>query len=115
MAESVYQIAKDPQFDEWIDGQTANTQVQIYKRLSKIEQYGYFGDHKSVSDYEKGYLKNAVWELRWKDGKRIYYAYIPEKRILLLLGGNKNGQDKDVTQAKGIFIKAASVSRKKNP
>jgi putative addiction module killer protein len=87
--------------------------MQIFKRLSHIEQYGHFGDHKSVSEYETGRLKDMVWELRWKDGRRVYYAYIPEKRILLLLGGNKNGQDKDITQAKNIFIKATSISQKK--
>jgi putative addiction module killer protein len=109
----VYRISKDTKFNEWLDTQTARTKLQILKRLSKIEQHGHFGDHKSVSDYESGYLKNAVWELRWDDGKRVYYAYIPEKRILLLLGGNKNGQDKDITQAKSIFIKATTISQKK--
>ena len=109
----MYRISKDTKFDEWLDTQTARTKLQILKRLSKIELHGHFGDHKSVSDYETGYLKNAVWELRWDDGKRVYYAYIPEKRILLLLGGNKNGQDKDITQAKSIFIKATTISQKK--
>ncbi len=113
MEEGAYRISKDPKFDEWLDAQPARIQMQILKRLSNIEQYGHFGDHKSVSDYEKGFLRNLVWELRWKDGKRVYYAYIPEKRILLLLGGNKNGQDKDITQAKSIFIKAANISQKK--
>src|ERR1700722_17340986 len=113
MEKGLYQVSKDPRFDDWMEAQTARTRVQIQKRLSKIERYGHFGDHKSVSEYETGYLKNAVWELRWQDGKRVYYAYIPEKRILLLLGGNKNGQDQDVSQAKNIFVKAASISQKK--
>ena len=39
---------------------------------------------------------------------RLYYAEIPEKEILLLLGGNKNGQDKDIRQAKKIFNKYVS-------
>src|SRR5438105_209607 len=113
MEESAYKISKDPKFEEWLDAQSARSQTQILKRLSNIEQYGHFGDHKSVSDYETGFLKNRIWELRWKDGRRVYYAYIPEQRILLLLGGNKNGQDKDVTQAKSIFIKATNISQKK--
>ena len=113
MEEGSYKVLKDPKFDEWLECQPAHCQMQIYKRLSNIEQYGHFGDRRSVSDYETGYLKNAVWELRWKDGRRVYYAYVPEKRILLLLGGNKNGQDQDVTQAKNIFIKATHISQKK--
>jgi len=47
-------------------------------------------------------------ELKWKNGRRVYYADIPEKKILLLLGGNKNGQDKDIRQAKKIFNKHVS-------
>ncbi len=108
-----YQISKDPKFDEWLDSQPEYVQVQILKRILKIELHGYFGDHKSVSNYETGFIKNKVWELRWNDGKRVYYAYIPEKRILLLLGGNKNGQDQDIAQAKNIFIKAITISPKK--
>lgn len=47
-------------------------------------------------------------ELRWKNGRRVYYAEIPEKQIILLLGGNKNGQDKDIRRAKRIFNKHVS-------
>lgn len=89
-----------------ISNEPPRSQVQINKRLSMIKFDGYFGDHKSISFYDKGELRYKVWELRWKDGRRIYYAYIPEKKILLLLGGNKNGQSKDVSKAKAIYIKA---------
>jgi hypothetical protein len=34
---------------------------------------------------------------------RLGRPYIPEKKILLLLGGNKNGQDKDIRQPKKIL------------
>mgnify|MGYP002388429467 FL=1 len=69
--------------------------MQIASRLSNIEQSGHFGGHKSVGE--------NIWELRWKNGRRIYYAYIPEASILVLLGGNKNGQNKDIKQAKKIY------------
>lgn len=49
-----------------------------------------------------------VWELRWKNGRRVYFAHIPEKKVLLLLGGNKNGQDKDIRKAKSLLKKYAS-------
>jgi putative addiction module killer protein len=51
---------------------------------------------------------DGILELKWKNGRRVYYATIPEKKILLLLGGNKNGQDKDIRQAKKIFDKHVS-------
>jgi putative addiction module killer protein len=52
-------------------------------------------------------------ELRWKNGRRVYYAEIPERNILLLLGGNKNGQDKDIHQAKKLFDKYVSTDKEK--
>ncbi len=113
MGVGIYRVSKSFEFAEWLNDQPEFVQVQILKRTMSIELYGHFGDHKSVSDYETGYVKNLVWELRWGDGKRVYYAYIPEQRILLLLGGNKNGQDKDVAKAKNIFLKATSITQKK--
>lgn len=106
MDETAYTLLQTSEYNEWVKGESPRSQVQINKRLSMIKFDGYFGDHKSVSFYEKGESKDRVWELRWKDGRRIYYAYIPEKKILLLLGGNKNGQNKDVSKAKAIYLKA---------
>ena len=92
-----YIIYNTPEYEEWLAEQTAKSEVQIRERMAHIQDDGYFGDHKDVDD--------DVWELRWKNGRRVYYAYIPEKKILLLLGGNKNGQDKDIRYAKKILNK----------
>lgn len=100
-----YRLISTIEFQEWLSKEGPRSQYQIDTRLAKIRLDGYFGNHKSVSHEEKGSLRNQVWELKFNDGRRIYYAYIPEKNILLLLGGNKNGQDKDITKAKNLFIK----------
>ncbi len=102
MIERIYRIHRAPEFREWFDEQTEKIKVQIDDRLSKIQDEGHFGDHKSVSD------DGEVWELKWKNGRRIYYAYIPEKKILVLLGGNKNGQEKDIRKAKSLYKKYTS-------
>jgi putative addiction module killer protein len=95
MKEKAYEIFNTPEYDEWLDEQTAKSQVQVRSRVSHIQDEGHFGEHKEVGD--------GVSELKWKNGRRVYYAEIPERQILLLLGGNKNGQDKDIRQAKKIF------------
>ena len=100
MKEKAYTIYNTPEYDEWLDEQTAKCQVQIRSRVAHIQDEGHFGDHKVVGD--------GVCELKWKNGRRVYYALIPERQILLLLGGNKNGQDKDIRQAKKIFSKHVS-------
>lgn len=100
-----YRLIATEEFREWLSKEPLRSQYQIDARLAKIRLEGHFGFHKSVSHDEKGQLKDQIWELKFNDGRRIYYAYIPVKRMLLLLGGNKNGQDKDIKKAKNIFIK----------
>lgn len=92
-----YTLSDTEEFSDWLKEQTAKAQVQIENRLSKIETEGYFGDHKDLED--------ELWELKWKNGRRIYFAFIPEQQILLLLGGNKNGQNQDITYARKILRK----------
>lgn len=101
-----YQIHLTQEFKDWLKIQNAKFQYQIDARIMKIREVGYFGDRKNISFYEKSELKNVIWELRFNNGIRIYYAYIPEQKILLLLGGNKNGQEKDINKAKKIFAKS---------
>ncbi|MBS4164067.1 hypothetical protein PRO82_001381 [Candidatus Protochlamydia amoebophila] len=43
--------------------------------------------------------------MRWDDGKRVYYGKIGLIYLLLLHGGNKNGQHKDIKEAKNLFTK----------
>jgi putative component of toxin-antitoxin plasmid stabilization module len=81
MDECIYRILQTSEYSGWLEAETPRSKVQIYKRLSAIKFEGYFGDHKSISFYEKGELKNAIWELRWNDGRRIYFAYLPEKNF----------------------------------
>ncbi len=97
MKTSAYQILQITEFSDWREQQSAKSKLQIDERLVKIRDDGYFSDHKNVSN------GNEVWELRWKNGKRLYFSYIPEKKVLLLLGGNKNGQDKDIRKVQTLF------------
>ncbi len=100
MLRKAFLIQRTPDFRDWFGEQTEKAKVQIDDRLSKIQYEGYFGDHKCVSAHA-----DEVWELRWKNGRRIYFAYIPERKILLLLGGNKNGQNKDIRKSSNLLKK----------
>ena len=99
MKKRTYQIFRIPEFRDWFNEQTEKARVQIDDRLSKIQDEGYFGDHKSVT------ADDEVWELKWKNGRLVYFTFIPENKILVLLGGNKNGQDKDIRSAKNFCKK----------
>ncbi|MCE5315977.1 MAG: type II toxin-antitoxin system RelE/ParE family toxin [Parachlamydia sp.] len=90
-----YRIIKTPEYEEWLAEETLKSQVQIEKRISNIEMDGHFGTIKDLED--------ELWELKWVGGRRIYYAYIPVAKIVLLLGGNKNGQSNDIKKARKIL------------
>jgi putative addiction module killer protein len=95
MKTNQYTIYNTEEYDEWLAEQPLKTQLQVLDRISHIREDGHFGDHKDVED--------GVWELKWRNGRRVYYAYIQKENILLLLGGNKNGQSKDIKKAKKIL------------
>ncbi len=84
-------------FAEWIDGfRDRRMQKRILSRLYRVEE-GNLGDHASVGD--------GVWEMRlfFGPGYRIYYAEEGEQIILLLSGGDKSSQSRDIEQAKNYW------------
>jgi putative addiction module killer protein len=92
-----YRILKHPEYDEWFKKEPIKSKVQIEKRLNKIENEGYFGHIKDLDE--------DLFEIKFSDGRRIYYIYIQDKNILLLIGGNKNGQSQDINKARNIYTK----------
>ena len=96
-----YKLHKTSEFEEWLNEQPLKARLQVEKRLLHIAVDGHFGTCKRLTDH--------VWELKWANGTRVYYAHIVEYNILLLLGGNKNGQGKDIAQAGKIIREYAET------
>lgn len=92
-----YEVYETSEFEEWLNLESEKSRLQVRARLANIEHYGHFGIHKSVTN------DNSVWELKWDNGRRVYYAYFKEENILVLLGGNKNGQSQDIRKARKIL------------
>ncbi len=46
-------------------------------------------------------LGMGLFEFKWKNGLRIYFVF-KKKKLILLSGGSKNGQKKDIDKAKKI-------------
>ena len=92
-----YKIVYASEYEDWYAGQPIKSALQIGYRLDSIKINGHFGDHR--------YLDENVWELRWRNGRRIYFAHTAAQEILLLIGGNKNGQTKDIRKAKNVLRK----------
>ncbi|MBS0622982.1 MAG: type II toxin-antitoxin system RelE/ParE family toxin [Verrucomicrobia bacterium] len=81
-------------FDDWFEGiREMHTRSKILTRLDRLK-LGNFGDCKAIGD--------GIAELRihYGPGIRIYYSKIGNKVILLLCGGDKDSQTKDISKAK---------------
>ena len=80
-------------FATWISDLDWKWRSVVNLRLARIKS-GNFGDCKFVG--------NEVYELRIHCGAgyRIYFAKEGRKLILLLCGGNKSSQEKDIRKAK---------------
>lgn len=90
-----YGLHKTPQFETWFNNQSKLDKWRILERFARIVEYSHLGDHKYVDD--------GVWELRWCNGRRVYYGYLKALDIVVVLGGGKNGQKRDIASAKKIF------------
>jgi putative addiction module killer protein len=78
----------------WLDTiKDTITRLRISKRLRRIEQNN-LGDVGSVGD--------GVYELRihFGPGFRVYFGYVGKEIILLLIGGDKGSQARDIQKAK---------------
>jgi len=86
------------EFTEWLVKETPKSRAQIEDRLSRICDFGCFGKARDLGE--------GLAELKWENGRRVYFAMTldPSGRVvILILGGNKNGQSKDIRQARKIL------------
>lgn len=93
---SMMNIVTTDVYDEWFKAiKEQRVLAGIEHRLKQVCK-GNFGDHKSVGD--------GVYELRFRigGGIRIYYTICGNELILLLAGGNKGTQKRDIARAKAI-------------
>jgi len=84
---------KEP-FTDWLESVKSTTvRLRIRKRLRRIE-LGNFGDFRLVAD--------GIFELRlhFGPGYRVYYGKIGNEIILLLAGGDKSTQQRDIKKVK---------------
>lgn len=85
-------------FTEWFKAiQDTRTQTRIRGRLDRLEK-GNFGDCESVG--------GGVFELRlhFGPGYRIYFGEMDRTIVLLLCGGDKSTQTRDIQRAKTYWL-----------
>ena len=91
----MYLIEKTVEFDKWLRKlKDLRAKAIILFRIQKVESDGHFGDCESVGD--------GIRELKidYAKGYRIYLKEKEGRLIILLIGGDKSTQQKDIKKAK---------------
>jgi len=94
----MYIIEKTGEFDKWLRKlKDLRAKAKILFRIQKIEIDEHFGDCEPVA--------NGIRELKinYAKGYRVYFKESDEKIIILLIGGDKSTQQRDIEKAKEIL------------
>lgn len=83
-------------YTEWLDELDWKSQERILARVSRLKR-GQFGDFKP--------LEGGLYELRlfFGPGYRVYFGEHRGKLVIILSGGDKNSQKRDIKEAKGYW------------
>lgn len=87
------EIRRTEEFASWLDGlRDTRARARILVRLKRLSM-GHFGDVKTVG--------SGVSEMRidYGPGYRVYFTKRGQDVVLLLCGGSKKGQARDIQRA----------------
>ena len=93
----MYKVKKSTHFEKWMNSlKDLKGKITIARRIERMSN-GNFGDAKSVG--------NGISELRITVGPayRVYFTKLDDRLIVLLIGGDKSTQLKDITKAKMLL------------
>jgi len=93
----MYKIKTTKIFSKWLSRlKDLRGRIAVARRIERME-HGNFGDVKSVGGF--------ISELRITTGPgyRVYFSKKEEKIIILLVGGDKSTQSKDIEKAKKLL------------
>ncbi|MBA4225867.1 MAG: addiction module antitoxin RelB [Hyphomonas sp.] len=90
------EVRKTERFADWLERlRDINARARIAARIRRME-LGNFGDAASVGD--------GVHEMRihYGPGYRVYFMRQGNEVVILLCGGDKSSQDRDIKSAKDM-------------
>ena len=104
-------VHRSKKYKAWYKSLNSKDQGIVDTRVDTYVEKGLLLKSKSLDP------NYGLYEFKWDSGLRVYYAFIEDgdgRLMLLLLGGNKNSQQSDITEAKNIVSKAVTkISAKK--
>ena len=85
-------------FARWFERlRDVHAKAAIRVRIAKIEVEGHLGNYRVLGD--------SVFELKFTQGPgyRVYFGLDGDEIVLLILGGDKGSQDRDIKKAKSLW------------
>ena len=95
---AMYSVIETEDFAHWVDGlRDMPTRIRLRRRLGKAAR-GNLGDVKPVG--------HGVWEMRefFGPGWRLYYMRQGSTIIVMLGGGDKSTQERDIERAQAMAL-----------
>ena len=94
----VMEVIRSNAFAKWLKTLPDKlAKASISRRLERLENNDNLGDFKNLGD------KICEMRIHTSKGYRIYFSMVGNKLILLLIGGDKSSQQKDISKAKEIL------------
>ncbi|BDQ29723.1 type II toxin-antitoxin system RelE/ParE family toxin [Helicobacter ailurogastricus] len=92
------QVKTSKTFLDWLESlKDTSAKSAVTRRLKALSESGHFGDHK--------HILGVIFELRIHSGPgyRLYVAKKGDTLVILLCGGDKSTQQKDIIKAQEIL------------
>jgi putative addiction module killer protein len=95
VADTDLKIKKTEEFAEWYEQLGDTLKTRIDARLERLKT-GHAGDSRSLGE--------GLFELKWKNGLRVYFSYtkIDGVDVILVWGGDKSTQKSDIKKARAL-------------
>jgi len=103
-------VQRTKQFYDWYDSLSEKQQGIVDGRVGRFEEQGLLIGIKPLSK------ELGLFEFKWRSGMRVYFSLGVDddgRVMVLLLGGNKNSQAKDINLAKKLLLRAWSKLNEK--
>jgi len=102
----MFSVRPLPEFTTWLDGlKDLRVRGAVTERIKRLS-FGLLGDFKAIGD--------GVIELRidFGAGWRLYYTKFGQQIVVLLAGGSKRTQNRDIKRAKALAALLKSQKEK---
>ena len=83
-------------FSKWFDDLDSRAAAKVTMAIHRLES----GNHSNVKSLGSGV---SEYKIDFGPGYRVYFAKDGETLIILLAGGTKKGQQKDIDKAKSLW------------